>query len=460
MEILLFEYYNYTKLVIGRKIVEITRSNQDTIEKSLHRPFVTALIGPRRVGKSTLIRQFAEKNNDQTWVHLNMDIDADKDRINQGELETMIIESTGKHIHAGEKIWVSIDEAQKAPALFNQIKLLYDTHKDQERIKFIITGSAVLNLHQLSAESLAGRVDIIHLYEFTLREAATLKNNAISRSSIFDQDLKNLEETIHDLTPHKRLLCETLDQQLIWGGLPEQLLISLNEENHTPSEIFDQKVSYLSNYLQTYLEKDVRAIESITDINLYRNMVRVIAEQTGSTRDDSKLKNTLGCHIETLKKYRGFLEATLFYKDIYPFINSSLKRLVKTPKSYLLNNGLMSILTRNTDFELLISSGMIGHRLENWFLNELNTWQVRQPLNEEVYFWQTSTGREVDFILHHKQALLPFEVTNQSTRNKRKEQNLKAFMATEAKAKRGYIVYRGDLLILDDITYLPAWAIA
>ena len=429
------------------------RRNHDFIQQSLNRPLVTAIIGPRRIGKSTFVQTYAQQYSERTWVHLNMDVLQQKLDIEQGKLETLIIEQAQRHIGDGEKIWVSIDEAQKAPSLFEQIKALYDRYKDHNKIKFIVTGSAVLNLHQLSAESLAGRVDLIHLQEFSLRESADLLHKRVLPEARLLDHLQNplntLEPLLHSYLPHQPVLTQTLETLLVWGGFPEVL----------QQEDAASKTRYLHNYLQTYLEKDVLAINTVSDLNLYHNLMQLLAEQTGSPRDDSKLKQALGCHLATLQKYRGFLSATLLYQDIYPHIYSSLKRLAKSPKGYLLNNGLISILTGLSDLPTLIKTGLVGHRFENWFLNELHTWQARQAAPSAIHFWRTSDGREVDFIVKHQGQVIPFELTHQNTPDRKKERNLLTFLNDEPKATNGFIVYRGPFMVKGPIVYLPAWAI-
>src|SRR3984957_12899207 len=146
----------------------------------------------------------------------------------------------------------------------------------------------------------------------------------------------------------------------------------------------EERIIYLNNYIQTYLEKDVRAIESITNLTLYRNLMGIIAEQTGSVREDKRIVNALGCTRDTLKKYRGFLEATLLYQDIYPYIGSTIKRFVKSPKGYLKNNGLVSVLTGLVEYKTLASSGLIGHRLKELQSHFLKSWSLEKKMVEQI----------------------------------------------------------------------------
>ncbi|MCB1082513.1 MAG: ATP-binding protein [Chlamydiia bacterium] len=434
------------------------RGNAPLIYASFERPRVTALLGARRVGKSTLLKAYITNHPHLKWVVFNMDSREERLKIEQKGLKGMIEESALQRIGKGEKLWVAIDEAQKCPALFDQVKILYDTYKDADAIKMILTGSGHLNLHQLASESLAGRVELMHLREFNLKEMANLltPNASIPLESIFDALLepfheKTLVEFSKDRLPFQKVLNDALDTHLVWGGLPEVL-----EEEGS-----DNKLRYLANYLQTYLENDVRAIETIFDLTLYQNLVKASAEQTGSLRDDQKLINALHCSRNTLVKYRGYLCATMQYLEIFPYIQSTVKRLIKSPKGYLINNGLISYLTGIQDLKILNSTGLLGHRFENWFLNELLTWTDRSVDNHTISFWRTNGGKEVDFVVSVGAHLLPIEVTYSSQLLPKKVRNLKDFMENEPKTSWGIYLYTGPFKIdkKEKILFLPAWAV-
>lgn len=432
------------------------RVNQAIVAASIEGPYITALLGPRRVGKTYFVENYAKQHPDRKWVFFNMDQLAQRQQVKAQLLETLIRETSKQHIGVGQKLWVVIDEAQKCPELFDQIKTIYDTYKAQNAIKFIITGSAVLSLHQLSAESLAGRIELHHVQTFNLRESAALLGHAVSLDSILDllptiETTDTLSDYIHSLSPFKPDLEQVLKEQLLWGGFPELLL----------TQTVQEKISYLNNYLQTYLEKDIRALETISDLNLYRNLLDILAEQTGSVRDDQRIVAALGCTRDTLKKYRGYVEATLLFTEIYPYIGSSLKRLVKSPKGYLLSNGLMSLLTGLMDLTILEKTGLIGHRLENWFLNELQVWIARSPLRQSIHYWRTISGVEVDFVVVRKPHVFPFEITYSVDVVPRKVRNLQAFLENEPKARFGYYIYRGNFKVdLEKrIIFIPCWVI-
>ncbi|MCP5505617.1 MAG: ATP-binding protein [Chlamydiales bacterium] len=434
------------------------RVNAPLIYASFKRPRVTALLGARRVGKTTLLKSYMHLHSNNKWVFLNMDNRESRLRVENGKLSEVIEQEVFQQIGVGGKIWVAIDEAQKCPALFDQVKILYDQFKDQDKIKFILTGSGHLNLHQLAAESLAGRVELMHLREFNLKEMAKLTHPDVSipEDSILDLLIEPFDENTfksfaEKRQPFQKLLNETMTSHLVWGGLPEVL-----QENSA-----NDRLRYLANYLQTYLENDVRAIETISDLSLYQNLMKTCAEQLGSLRDDQKVVNALGCSRNTLLKYRGYLSATMQYLELYPLINSTLKRLVKSPKGYLLNNGLVSYLTGVRELSILNATGLLGHRFENWFLSELLTWTDRLVENHSIHFWRTSGGAEVDFVITIGAQIIPIEVTHSSQLLPKKARHLREFIENESKAKWGIYLYNGPYKVEHDqkIICLPFWMV-
>ncbi len=433
------------------------RCNETRIYNAFIQGMITGILGPRRVGKSTLLDRYLELHPTLTVVRLNMDSMQEREQIETGQLEAIILTSIQRHLEPNNRVWVMIDEAQKCPALFEQIKRLYDRYKDQDAIKFIITGSALLELHRLSAETLAGRINLYYLSAFSLSETLTLRHGISVDTNIFtlleakQQNESDWQDYFYQLLPLKEVLKENLLQMQLWGGLPEVLTQTSTEE----------RLDYLGNYLQTYLEKDVRAIESITDLTLYRQLIDIAAEQTGSVRDDTRILQALGCHRETLNKYRGYLQATLMYQDIHPYINAALKRLVKSPKGYLINNGLISFITGIYDINLLEKTGQIGHRLENWLLNELQIWLNSSAGHHSANYWRTSSGVEVDFVVNKAPDIYAFEVTYAAVIESKKVRNLIKFREHESKTKLCCYVYMGEFNYdaENNILFIPAWAV-
>ena len=445
-------------IIFGMELPNIpitARVNGAIILESLKNPFISAILGPRRVGKSTFIAWYMESYSKHLWVSLNMDILSQRKIIESEQLQSEIERQALQKIGAAKKIWVAIDEAQKCPELFEQIKVIYDLFKDKNSIKFILTGSASLDLHNLAAESLAGRIDLLDLREFTIRETAQFNNSInISGNSLLDQlaeDHTKIKQIITAAMPYQSILHESLQLQLVYGGLPEVMALQSARE----------RFRYLDQYIQSYLEKDVRKITEITNLDLYQKLLAVLAEYTGSLRDDSRLLESLGCARNTLKKYRGYLIATKVFQEVFPVMQDSLKRIIKSPKGYIQNNGILSVLTGLDNLNILKKSGKIGYRLENWFLKELQVWLDRSFKRQHIYFWRTTRDREVDFIVEQKPNLIPFEVTYSTIIDSRKINNLVAFMQQNKNCACGVLIYNGTYLYKPDLKIhcIPAWTI-
>ena len=433
----------------------VKRVNVHIYLESFSSPFVTAILGPRRVGKSEFVKHYIKQHPEQKWVVLNMDKLSERHKMISGDLQTTIEQRALQAIGQGEKIWVAIDEAQKCTELFEQIKVLYDEHKGQNVIKFILTGSASLELHNLSAESLAGRIELLNMREFTIRETAMFSHDInLIGDALLDALVTHphdVESLIHQARPYEGVLQEALELQMVYGGLPEVIALQTDRE----------RLRYLDQYIQSYLEKDVRKVAEIADIDLYQKLIEVLAGQTGSLRDDTRLLEGLGCARNTLKKYRRYLIATMVYHEVFPIMNDTLKRIIKSPKGYIKNNGVVSLLTGLDTMQLLKSSSQIGHRLENWFLKELQVWLDRDVKRHRICFWQTSSGTEVDFIVDRKTYVIPFEVTNSTRIDSRKLRNLATFMSKTKKATMGILIYNGEYVFKSDLNIhcISAWAI-
>ena len=436
----------------------ILRDNEKKIFESFESNFISSLLGPRRVGKTTLVKHYIDLYPKRKWVQLNMDERRQRQRIANGELLFMIEEFVLQKVGGQEKIWVVIDEAQKCPELFDQVKLLYDEFKDQNIIKFILTGSAHLNLHKLASETLAGRVDLLRLREFNLRETTRLfykeiilEQNTVLQSIFNSKNIESIQEMYLTLRPFHKVIDAALDQQLVWGGLPE--VLEVESENG--------RLNYLSNYLQTYLEKDIREISTISDLALYENLMKVLAELSGSIRDDQKIINALQCSRNTILKYQGFLMATWQYVEIEPYIGSTLKRLVKSSKGYLKNNGLISYFTGIKELSILNQTGLIGHRFENWFLNELGSFMDTIADYHKISFWRTHSGKEVDFIVQIADKVIPFEITYSSQAIPKKIRNLQTFLKDYPKSNFAVYLYRGPMKFdkKNNVLFLPAWMV-
>lgn len=435
----------------------IERISESAIFQSFESPMVTAVIGARRVGKSTMVTHYTQSHPERCWVFFNLDYRSQRVDIRDEKLTQMIEEAAEKKIGAEQKVWVVIDEAQKCEEVFDQLKILYDKFKGQDKIKFILTGSGQLSLRQHCAETLAGRIELYDLREFNLHEATIIKRpdmqlpkHSIISAIVAQETPEKIERLVDDIAPLRKVYEQAMKDELVWGGLPECLEKKTNNE----------RITYLRNYIDTYFEKDIRILATITDLDLYQRLMKISAEQTGSVRDDRKVLEALGCSRDTLKKYRVYLHATMMYQEIYPFIGNTVKRTIKSPKGYLINNGLISYFSGIYNIAALESSGQIGHRFENFVLKQLQTRFDQSPKESRIYYYYTHGGFEVDFVIDHAPNVFALEVTYGKNPKRSKQKHLRQFLS-EQRATAGLYIYNGPFKFdsENNIYYLPAWAL-
>lgn len=292
----------------------IHRSNEDIIFRSFRSPLITGVMAPPGVGKSTLVNYYVSNHPEEQWVIINMGHHHERLRVKAGELRLLIEEKAKQKFSNKLKIWVVIEDIQKCPQAYGQIQVLYDSYKDQNIIKFILTAANLSLQQQGSSETLAGRIEVFSLDEFNLQEtlACTMQTQLL-RESIFevacdDFNFYKLEHRIENFKPQQLSLLNALDTLLVWGGLPKVILSNDKAE----------RINNLANYLQSYIEKDIRPIRTISDINLYHKLLEITAENTGLLREDSKILETLSCSRDTLKSIVVIWKIAYFIKKFIP----------------------------------------------------------------------------------------------------------------------------------------------
>lgn len=435
----------------------VTRLNQLKIFQAFENPFVTLLLGPRRVGKSCLVEYYFNGHPQKNLVFLNLDELEIRHAVDDGKLQQLVQNKLGfKLEELTQKVYLVVDEAQKSPALFDQIKILYDRFKNTGHFKCILTGSGSLSLSRHSSESLAGRLFSYELSPFVLQESYALRHGEqdIARpfsQLMMDADRSQTENLILSLQPIRQALEQCLQEQLIWGGFPEVLELSGAEDRKT----------YLANYRQTYLEKDIRSLEQVGDLRAFNQLLEMLAYQTGNLRQDKRLYDALGISPQTLSKYLSILEATCLYYEVPPYIHTPFKRLFKSTKSYLVDNGLLSFLRGIYGLDLLEGADVVGVWFENWVMGCIKTILAAQFLGPKFYFWKTTGNVEVDLILEFENHIIPIEIKYSQRPDTKKTKHLKRFLIEEPRAPFGILIYNGPYQYhpKDRILYFPAWAL-
>lgn len=330
-----------------------------------YRP-VVLLNGARQTGKSTLVKYLSEVGAGQYYTFDDFTLLASV----QNDPEGFI---------AGLQGPVIIDEIQRVPKLFVAIKKQVD--RNREPGQFILTGSAnYLMLPDLS-ESLTGRMDIITLWPFSNDEINGRKSQFIDK--LFAGQIPGVVESDLDQ--------ETLLQRIITGGYPEvQVLVSDK-----------RKQNWFRSYVTTIIQREIRDISNIEGLFEIPRLLSILASQSASILNISNLNRKTGISNTTMKRYLSLLKAVFLIQLIPAWYRNVGKRLIKSPKVFINDTGLLSYLLGLSVSRLVQYPDLLGPVLENYILNELVKQSTWSDTEVKLYYYRTAYGREVDFVLEN-----------------------------------------------------------
>lgn len=300
---------------------------------------VVAIVGPRQVGKTTLARQIMSGSTNPT-LYLDLERQSDLFKLNDSEL--FLSQHTGKLI--------VIDEVQNKKELYPLLRALVD--QTRQPGQFLLLGSASPELIRHSSESLAGRIAYHQLHPFDLNE-----------------------------------IPDTISQNDLWtkGGFPNVLLA----KNDNLAR------QWMENFISTYLNRDLLQLGLNASPKIIRNLWTMMAHLNGQLFNATALGNSLGVTMPTVKRYVDFLEEAFLLKSLHPYSWNIRKRLVKTPKIYLTDTGILHHLIGVTDFINLSGNPIVGSSWESFVFNQLLALKKNQV---DLYFYRTHQGAEVDLV--------------------------------------------------------------
>ena len=423
---------------------------------------VLVLVGPRQTGKSTLALRLMDEEAGAEHVGIDLDDPFLRDRLLATErgLIREIEERLGRPLEAVGSLVLLIDEAQKAPSLFESVKQIHDTHSPAARI--ILTGSSALEIHDPVAESLAGRARIIHLSPFTLSEG-------FAHAQMSDPSGDGLVPLMSDLLCGRfdRERFEALRERARWSPRERRRFV----RDHLRFPLFPEPCAasepeeWIRDYLATYLEKDVQSLAAVGNLALFRACLRQVAARVASPVKWEPMAQEIGTTSVTLRRYVGLLEQTLTAVRLGPFATNPVKRVVRAPKLYYADAGLLWGLRGYEDERLLEASGMLGAYAEQAGIVEIAKWCALEPTAPELRFWAKTAVSEVDLIVSNRGYHIPFEIKLGERFDPRWLRGFAAFEA-DHEALGLVIPYRivlssGDLEMPDERTFvLPLWALA
>ncbi len=349
---------------------------------------LVAITGPRQAGKTTLAKAiFSEK----PYVSLE----------NPDERE--FASNDPKRFLARFPKGAILDEVQRCPELLSWLQGWVDGRKLMG--DFVLTGSAQFDLIEGITQTLAGRVARVELLPLNAGEMAAVNK-----------------------------LPDSLGQLLFQGGYP-----ALYDRPIAPADWF-------SNYIATYIERDVRRLVNVRDLGQFQTFVKMCAARSGQLLNLASLGADCGVSAVTAKQWLSVLETSYIITLLRPHHSNYGKRLVKAPKLYFLDSGLAAWLMGIRDADSLETHAARGALFETWVVSELYKQQLNRGLAPDLYFWRDNTGNEIDLIFETPQGLQPIEIKSGSTyaqdwsRGLRKWQNL-----AKTQSLQPAIVYGGEV---------------
>ncbi len=356
----------------------------EKIIKSLSRLYpIVAITGPRQSGKTTLVKAIFRKKK---YISLE-DLD-----------QRAFAKQDPKAFLNQDKNGLVIDEAQNFPALFSYMQGVVD--KNQKPGHFIITGSQQFGLLSGITQSLAGRVGLVELLPFSLSEISPL--------------LKNLNSTLY-----------------------KGLYPPLYDKNFPPHIWYE-------DYVKTYIERDVRKLINIKDLSLFQKFVSLCAGRAGQLINYSELSNVAGIDTKTVQSWISVLSASYIIFLLKPHHKNFSKKLVKTPKLYFYDPGLLCYLLhlRVKDLSLSPYKGAI---FESLIISEFFKHNKNYRKGMDFYFWRDNKGMEVDLLFQKNSKLFPVEIKSSQTIHNDFFRNLKKYQKySGSEHGQSFLVYGGE----------------
>lgn len=364
----------------------ITRSLETKLKQLAKKMPAIVVIGPRQSGKTTLVRKVF---TDKPYVSLE-DLDVRE-----------FAETDPRGFLAQYQSGAIFDEIQRVPNLLSYIQTMIDDQPTHGR--FILTGSHNYLLQQHVSQTLAGRVAILTLLPLSIEE---------------------LSQT-HAQT-------QTLEQYLFTGCYPR---------------IYDQKLDptkWYQDYIQTYIERDVRLIKNISDLHTFQKFIKLCAGRIGQILNLSSLANDSGITHNTAKAWLSVLESSYLVFLLQPHHQNFNKRLIKMPKLYFYDTGLACALLNITNAQQLKTHYLYGSLFESLIITELMKDRFNAGVQPNCYFWRDRLGHEIDCIVEEGNQFIPIEIKSSKTIHTDFFKGLQywtklANMSTE----HGYVIYGG-----------------
>lgn len=330
---------------------------------------IVCVTGPRQSGKTTLCKQVFGKKPYLSLEDPDVALAAEKD---------------GRVFLNQFKNGAVLDEVQRVPSLFNYLQNIVDTKNTNNQ--FVLTGSNNFLMQNNISQSLAGRVGYIELLPFSVGE---LKETKLKKRSL---------------------------EEMILNGFYPAIITSKTSAQR-----------WLPNYIKTYVERDVRLIRNIGNIILFNKFLKLCAGRAGQLLNINNLATEVGVDNKTIMAWLSVLESSYLIFLLHPYHQSFNKRIIKSPKLYFYDTGVLCSLLGLTSVTGLKNNSAYGSIFENFIVSEVKKNRLNKQQFGNMYFFRDSTGNEVDIILENSDGLIPVEIKSSKKTDTSSLKNLKWF---------------------------------
>ena len=392
----------------------IARHIEKTIEKSFAAFPAVLITGPRQVGKSTLLL-----NRFKNIPNITLDNPLQLLSLNQDPVEFF-------KLHGSPLI---LDEVQRAPECFSVLKYMIDS--DRRAGMYILTGSQKYALMKGVSESLAGRIGMIDMLGLSQREI---------NEDPFDRPFLPTSDYLFERHPKMAPSIQNLWERIHRGSMPE---LYANENMD-----WEQ---YYAAYVDTYIDRDVRQLGSVGDTLAFTQFMTALASRTGELLNAASLARDVGVDGKTVKRWLSILQASNIIYLLQPFSLNINKRIIKTPKVYFTDTGLVCYLCRWLTPETLANGAMAGSLYETFIVSEILKSYYNAGREPDLYFFRNTDGQEVDLLFYRDGKLYPVEIKKTSSPDVKDAKHfgtLSTFFPSLEVSEGGIICNADDLLPL------------
>jgi predicted AAA+ superfamily ATPase len=361
----------------------VSRHIEKQIPQILETFPILMVTGPRQVGKTTMLTHTLP--SEYSFITLD-----DLVVRQQAQNDPALL-----FINYPDKLF--IDEAQYASTLFSQLKLQVDQNKTNG--KYVLSGSQKYALMDKASESLAGRIAVLELQGYSMRE---LLGKSFYAPFIPSQSYIDARKSFE--TARKNAANNSSTENSLWDHIQRGLL----------PRVQDQKVNwemYYASYVQTYIERDVRQLAQVGDEMQFRQFLVAMAARTGELLNYTNISRDVGVSVDTIRRWTSILRASGIIELLPPYANNALTRAIKTPKLYFMDTGLVCYLTGWLTAEVLRRGAKAGNLFETFVVSEIiKSWRNVGKDTTRLYFYRDKQGNEIDLLFVENGVIHPVEI--------------------------------------------------